>query len=61
LLTGLVLSVFGFDAARAVAGLPQSESAVLGVGLAFGLIPPLLTLTGAAIIAIWGRKYPTVG
>ncbi len=61
LLTGLVLSAFGFDAARAVAGLPQSESAVLGVGLAFGLIPPLLTLTGAAIISIWSRKYPPVG
>lgn len=56
LLTGLVLSAFGFDAARAVAGLPQSESAVLGVGLAFGLIPPLMTLTGAAIIGIWGRR-----
>ncbi|WP_116969486.1 MFS transporter [Blastomonas sp. UPD001] len=61
LLTGLVLSAFGFDAARAVAGLPQSESAVLGVGLAFGLIPPVLTLIGAAIIGIWARKYPTVG
>lgn len=61
LLTGLVLSAFGFDAARAVAGLPQSESAVLGVGLAFGLIPPLLTLMGAAIIGIWGRNYPPVG
>lgn len=61
LLTGLVLSAFGFDAARAVAGLPQSESAVLGVGLAFGLIPPLMTLTGAAFIALWAPKYPTSG
>ena len=61
LLTGLVLFAFGFDAARAVAGLPQSESAVLGVGLAFGLIPPLMTLTGAAIIALWAPKYPTGG
>jgi glycoside/pentoside/hexuronide:cation symporter, GPH family len=34
---------------------------VLGVGLAFGLIPPVLTLIGAAIIGIWARKYPTVG
>jgi GPH family glycoside/pentoside/hexuronide:cation symporter len=56
LLTGLVLSAFGFDAARAVAGLPQSESAVLGVGLAFGLIPPVMTLVGAAIIGLFGRK-----
>lgn len=57
LLTGLLLAAFGFDAARAVAGLPQSDSAVLGVGLAFGLFPPLLNLSGAAIIAIFWRKH----
>lgn len=54
LLTGLLLSAFGFDAARAVQGLPQSDSAVLGVGLAFGLFPPLLNLAGSAIIGLFG-------
>lgn len=56
LLTGLLLSAFGFDAVRAAAGLPQDERAVWGVALAFGVIPPLLNLAGAAIIGLAGRR-----
>ncbi len=55
LLVGLILSGFGFDAARAVRGLPQSDFALTGVMFAFGFIPGALNLTGAAILARWGR------
>jgi GPH family glycoside/pentoside/hexuronide:cation symporter len=50
LLTGLILSGFGFDAGRAVAGLPQSASALTGVMVAFGLLPALLNFSGALIM-----------
>jgi glycoside/pentoside/hexuronide:cation symporter, GPH family len=56
LLVGLVLSGFGFDAARAVAGDAQSASALTGVLIAFALAPPALNLMGAAILARWGRE-----
>ena len=55
LLVGLILSAFGFDAGRAVQGLPQSDLALTGVMFAFGFVPALLNLTGAAILAKWGR------
>lgn len=55
LMVGLVLSAFGFDAGRAVAGLPQSASAVTGVLIAFGLGPAALCLTAAGVFAKWGR------
>lgn len=55
LLVGIILSAFGFDAARAVQGLPQSESALVGVMFAFGFVPGALNLLGAAILAKWGR------
>ena len=55
LLVGLVLSGFGFDAGRAVQGLPQSDLALTGVMVAFGFAPALLNLTGAAILSKWGR------
>lgn len=55
LLVGLVLSGFGFDSARAVQGLPQSETALFGVMFAFGFLPAALNLSGAAILAKWGR------
>ncbi|MEC3947487.1 MFS transporter [Sphingobium sp. HWE2-09] len=50
LLTGLLLSGFGFDAGRAVMGLPQSAGALTGVMFAFGIIPALLNLCGAIIM-----------
>lgn len=56
LLIGLVLSGFGFDSARAVAGLPQSESALLGVMLAFALLPAAMNLLAVGIFAKWGRN-----
>lgn len=55
LLVGLMLSAFGFDSARAVAGLPQSPSALVGVMVAFGLTPAALNAIGALIMTRWGR------
>lgn len=54
LLVGLTLSAFGFDSARAVAGLPQAPSALIGVMVTFALAPAGLNLLGAAILARWG-------
>lgn len=56
LLVGLVLSGFGFDSARAVAGLPQTSLALTGVMVAFGLTPAALNALGGAILAFWGRQ-----
>lgn len=55
LLVGLVLSAFGFDSARAVAGLPQSPRALVGVMCAFGFGPAILNVLGGAILWRWGR------
>ncbi|MEZ5498987.1 MAG: MFS transporter [Steroidobacteraceae bacterium] len=54
LLVGLVLSAFGFDAGRAVAGLPQSSSAMTGVMLAFAVSPALLNLLALLVF----RRLP---
>jgi GPH family glycoside/pentoside/hexuronide:cation symporter len=56
LLLGLLLSAFGFDSAGAVAGRPQSELALTGVMIGFGLIPAALNIVGAGILARWGRN-----
>ena len=55
LLVGLILSGFGFDSARAVAGLPQTELALTGVMIAFGFAPATLNLLGAVVLSRWGR------
>ncbi|MDE1149800.1 MAG: MFS transporter [Azospirillaceae bacterium] len=55
LLVGFVLSAFGFDAAHAVAGLPQTASALTGVMLAFGVIPAALNILSALIYWRFGR------
>ena len=55
LLVGLMLSAFGFDSARAVAGLPQSHSALIGVTMAFGVAPAVLNALGGLVLARWGR------
>ncbi len=56
LLTGLLLSGFGFDSARAVAGLPQSPLALVGVMIAFGLAPATFNLLGGLVFWRWGRQ-----
>jgi GPH family glycoside/pentoside/hexuronide:cation symporter len=56
LLVGLVLSGFGFDAGRAMAGQPQSALALTGVMMAFAVAPPVLNLLGAAVLGLWGRE-----
>lgn len=55
LLVGLTLSVFGFDSARAVAGLPQAPGALIGVMVTFAFAPAVFNVLGAAILARWGR------
>ena len=55
LLVGLTLSAFGFDSARAVAGLPQSQGALIGVIVTFALAPAALNTLGALLLARWGR------
>jgi GPH family glycoside/pentoside/hexuronide:cation symporter len=56
LLVGLILSTFGFDSLRALAGLPQARSAVLGVVLSYSAGPALLSLAAAGVLARWGAK-----
>ncbi len=59
LLVGLILSVFGFDTQAAMTGAPQSDAALLGVAIAFGLVPPLLNMGGAVLLGLWSRRNPT--
>lgn len=56
LLVGLTLSAFGFDTQAAMAGAPQSEAALMGVAVAFGLLPPLLNMSGALLLGTWSRR-----
>ena len=56
LLVGLMLSAFGFDSTRAVAGLPQASGALIGVMVSFGLAPAALNVLGALILGRWGRN-----
>lgn len=55
LLTGLLLSGFGFDSARAMVGLPQTPLALVGVAAAFGLAPAAFNLIGGLVFWRWGR------
>jgi len=56
LLVGLILSIFGFDSLRAMGGLPQRPSAVLGVILSFSAGPAVLSLAAAGMLARWGAR-----
>ena len=56
LLIGLILSGFGFDSSKAVAGLAQSDSAIIGVKAAFALIPALIYIISAAIYYVLGAE-----
>lgn len=55
LLAGLILSVFGFDSAKAVAGLPQANSALTGILVAFVGVPVILNMIGALIMWRFGK------
>lgn len=55
LLIGITLSVFGFNSADAVAGIPQSSTAITGVLFAFAVFPALLNIFAAIIFGRWGR------
>ena len=56
LLIGLTLSAVGFDAAKAAAGLPQSDMAVQGIMFAFGLFPATLYLISLVLMARWKHQ-----
>lgn len=56
LLIGTTLSVVGFDSAKAAAGLPQSDIAVYGIMLAFGLFPAALYLISLVLMAGWKHQ-----
>ncbi|MFT4251338.1 MAG: MFS transporter [Caulobacter sp.] len=55
LLTGLVLSAFGFSSALAVTGAPQPGSALVGVAIAFSYLPAAFNLAAAALYARFGK------
>ncbi len=64
LLVGLVLSAFDFDSAKAVAGLPQADSALTGIVVAFAAIPVTLNIIGATLLwrfGTYGRRAPKAG
>lgn len=55
LLVGIVLSTFGFSAANAVAGVPQSASAITGILFAFAVIPAIMNIVAACLFGRWGQ------
>ncbi len=50
LLVGTILSIFGFDSLKAVQGLPQSDGAMTGVMVAFGIMPAILSAVACTIM-----------
>jgi GPH family glycoside/pentoside/hexuronide:cation symporter len=56
LFAGLILSAFGFDAGRAMAGLAQPASAVRGVWLCYSVGPAALSFAATAVLGFWGVK-----
>jgi GPH family glycoside/pentoside/hexuronide:cation symporter len=55
LLTGLVLSAFGFSSALAVTGAAQPASALTGVAIAFAFAPAAFNLAASALYAKFGK------
>lgn len=55
LITGLILSAFGFNAAAATHGGPQPAAALTGILVVFALAPATCNLIAAATFARWGR------
>jgi Na+/melibiose symporter-like transporter len=58
LVVGALLSTFGFDAAAARAGLPQSAHAVAGIVFAFATVPGLAKLVAAVMILRFVDEHP---
>eukprot|EP00903_Cladosiphon_okamuranus_P002648 g2646.t1 len=59
LIAGNMLSAFGFDSKRAVAGLEQPESALTGIVLVYAGVPAVLYFVGAAILYFWWQAPGT--
>jgi GPH family glycoside/pentoside/hexuronide:cation symporter len=55
LLTGLVLSAFGFSSALALTGAPQPASALTGVAIAFAFAPAVFNIAASALYARFGK------
>lgn len=53
LIAGNMLSAFGFDSQRAVAGLDQPDSALTGILLVYAGVPAVLYFVGAAVLYVW--------
>ncbi len=60
LLVGLVLSSFGFDSARAMAGLSQAPEALTGINFAFGICPGIFAVLSAITFSLWGQETAPV-
>jgi GPH family glycoside/pentoside/hexuronide:cation symporter len=56
LFVGVLLSLFGFDSIKAMAGLAQAPTAVLGVLLCYSLLPATLALIASCLLWRWGVK-----
>ncbi len=56
LLIGITLSAVGFDSTKAATGLPQSDMAIQGIMLAFGLFPSTLYLISVILMAGWKHR-----
>jgi Na+/melibiose symporter-like transporter len=61
LLVGALLSVFGFDSIRAMAGAAQGPTAVLGVLVCFSVGPALLCLFASILLGLRGAKSSSKG
>lgn len=55
LITGMILSAFGFDAVAAAHGGPQPASALTGILVVFALAPAACNIIAAITFARWGR------
>lgn len=55
LIIGLILSAFGFDSGAAKAGLPQSDQAMLGILMAFSIVPAACNIIAAFVFGKWGK------
>ncbi|WP_056772056.1 MFS transporter [Novosphingobium sp. Leaf2] len=58
LVVGLILSLYGFDAGAARAGLPQSPASVAGIVMSFATVPGIAKLLAAAMIWRFVDEHP---
>ncbi|WP_162528452.1 MFS transporter [Novosphingobium sp. BW1] len=59
LIVGLILSAFGFDAAAASAGMPQSPRALAGIIVSYSTVPGIAKLVAAVMIWRYVHEHPS--